>query len=61
MLEFGKYDIDNKKCYSKGAICRRNKITGFQSEYDYANPKIRMPFRNKNCSHFHKRRKKNEI
>lgn len=49
---FGLCDIDNKECFAKGAICRLNKISGFQTEYDYCNPKKKMPFRNEKCSHF---------
>lgn len=47
-------DIDYKKCFVKGAICRLNKMAGFQTNYDYANPRVKQPFRNKDCSHFKK-------
>jgi hypothetical protein len=53
-MKYGKCDVDDELCYASGAICRRNAIAGFQSEYDYANPQVRKPLRNKGCSHFKK-------
>jgi hypothetical protein len=55
MSEFGTCDVDSKDCYAKGAICRLNKQAGFQTDYDYANPQIGKPLRNKSCTHFHKK------
>jgi hypothetical protein len=53
-LLFGMCCIDSRQCYSKGAICRLNPVAGFQSEYDYSNPRILKPLRNKDCSNFRK-------
>jgi hypothetical protein len=53
-LLFGICSLDLRECYIKGAICRLNPIAGFQSEYDYANPQVRKPLRNKDCSNFRK-------
>lgn len=53
-MKFGICDIDKEKCYSNGCICRLNKIAGFQTNYDYSNPQVKQPFRNKKCSHYKK-------
>jgi|GEM_PF-3695408 len=53
-MKFGKCHADGKPCYASGAICRRNPIAGFQNDYDYANPQVRKPLRNKDCSNFKK-------
>jgi hypothetical protein len=53
-LKFGICSIDSRECYLKGAICRLNPIAGFQTEYDYSNPQIGKPLRNKDCSNFKK-------
>ena len=55
MVTFGICDVDGKDCYSKGAICRLNRKAGFQIDYNYDNPQKPFPFRNKGCSHFHKK------
>ena len=53
-LVFGFCKIDERECYAKGAICRLNRIAGFTTDYDYSNPQIRKPFRNKDCLNFRK-------
>jgi hypothetical protein len=52
MVDFGFCNIDGLDCYGKGCICRLNKKAGFQSDYNYSNPQVRVPFRNKFCCHF---------
>jgi hypothetical protein len=53
-LDFGICQKDKLECYAKGGICRLNFQAGFQTEYDYANPQIGKPLRNRSCSQFKK-------
>jgi len=47
-------NIDGAACDGSSLVCRLNPGAGEQTDYDYANPGVRMPFPNRECSHFRK-------
>jgi hypothetical protein len=53
MVEFGVCDCDYSECYADGCICRLNPSVGFQFQFVAGIVKP-VPFRNKDCCHFHK-------
>lgn len=46
---FGVCDCDYADCYANGCICRLNSSEGFAFQDSFH----RVPFRNKDCCHFH--------
>jgi hypothetical protein len=48
---FGLCDVDGVRCYYHGAICRLNKMAGFQTEWSVYSAK-KVALRNRSCSHF---------
>lgn len=45
-------DIDNGKCFGFGLLCRLNKDKRVTFDYEYSNPKVKYPLRNKKCCHY---------